>query len=154
MGGYMKTRTTANSSQGFFGRTLQIFAALIISFSTLAALADGQDEVIRAIKEKRNLYFVEVKDVQITKILPDDTQGLPHQRWIVKLANGREIMAVYNIGEFARVPAKEGDTVNMGGEFKMTEVGGLIHWLHEDPRNRRPDGYVEKDGVEYGKIAK
>jgi hypothetical protein len=128
--------------------------ALMIGLSAGIVRADGQDDVMDAIKQKKNLYYVEIKDVKVSKILPDDTQGLPHQRWLVKLADGREIMAVYNTGEFSRVPMKEGDVVNMGGEFKMTEVGPLIHWLHEDPRDRRPDGYVQRDGVEYGKITK
>jgi hypothetical protein len=107
--------------------------------------------IVAAVNGHQRLNFVEGGNMVVTKILPDDTQGLQHQKWMVRLSNGQQLMAVYNSDMCPRVPVKVGDVVAMGGQFIWTSDGGLLHWLHKDPRHSRPDGYVEIDGKFYCK---
>lgn len=106
-------------------------------------------ELIDAVNDRRRVGFVKASGLLVIKILPDDTQGREHQKWVVQLSNGKQVQAVYNSDMCPRVPLKEGDIVEMGGEFIWTPQGGLLHWLHHDPRGNRPDGYVILDGTVY-----
>ena len=110
-------------------------------------------DIIRAMNGRKKLHFVEGAGMVVTKILPDDTSGLQHQKWFVRLSDGRELEAVYNSDKdlCPRVPIKVGDVVSMGGMFLWLGNHGMIHWLHHDPRGNRPDGYVEIDGKFYCK---
>lgn len=112
--------------------------------------AQNDSDLVRAVNDRRNVNFVEAANVTVVEILPDDTQGLPHQKWVVQLSSGAKVNAVYNSDMGARIPVKIGAKMALGGEFKMTNIGPLIHWLHYDPRGQRPDGYVEMNGVRYG----
>lgn len=103
-------------------------------------------QVLKAMNNRRNVNFIEASNMVVTKILPDDTQGLEHQKWTVRLSDGRTMQAVYNLDMCERVPLKVGDVISMGGQFIWTRQGGLLHWLHGDPKGNRPDGYVELNG--------
>lgn len=100
-------------------------------------------EFVRAVNDRRNLNYIEGSNVTVIKVLPDDNSGLTHQKWMVQLSSGETMMAVYNTDMCERVPLKVGDTLAMGGQFIWTRDGGLLHWLHHDPRGSRPDGFVE-----------
>lgn len=113
---------------------------------------EGQRAIVEAQERGQGLSFVEVRDVVIVRVLPDDNQGSRHQKWIVQLANGRTVLAVYNMDICDRIPLVVGSTVSMGGQYIWDRNGGLIHWLHEDPRHNRPDGYVDLNGARYGKV--
>jgi hypothetical protein len=113
---------------------------------------DGQAQIDEAQRSRRGINFVEVKGVTVAKTLPDDNKGLRHQKWIVTLNNGSQMMGVYNIDLGEHIPLKEGDVINMAGQYIWDRGGGLLHWLHADPKGRRPDGYVEVNGVRYGDI--
>lgn len=116
------------------------------------SVSGDDSEFVQAVKGKRDLNFIQGKGVFVAQILPDDTDGLRHQRWYVKLSNGEMMFAVYNIDMTERVPLEVNQEMGLGGEFKMTNQGPLIHWLHQDPKERRPDGYVEVNGKRYGLI--
>lgn len=108
-------------------------------------------DVIRAVNGRKRLNFVEGSGMVVTKVLPDDTKGLAHQKFQVRLTNGVEIQAVYNLDMCPRVPVKVGDTVSIGGMFLWLGKHGMIHWLHHDPKGKRPAGYVELNGKFYCK---
>lgn len=109
-------------------------------------------ELVRAVRDKRQIHFIRAANMEVIRLLPDDTQGAKHQRFYVRLSDGQEVSAVYSLESGRdRVPVKVGSRVGLAGEFKWTRFGALIHWLHEDTSNRRPDGYVEISGVRYGK---
>ena len=99
---------------------------------------------------KRGDFYVEAGNLTVTKILPDDTSGLPHQKWQASLSNGSVITVVYNSDMGARVPVHIGDKFSVGGQFIWAGNSGLIHWVHDDPKKTRPDGYVFLNGVVYG----
>lgn len=106
-------------------------------------------EMVKAVNNRRRLNFVEGGGMVVVQLLPDDTSGLQHQKWVVRLSNGETMQAVYNSDMCERVPLKVGDTVAMGGQFIWTNQGALLHWLHYDPKRNRPDGYVELNGKVY-----
>lgn len=115
-----------------------------------ASVPEGQKALIDAQNSGRGLNFVEVQSTVVSELLPDDVTGRPHQKWVVTLANNRKLMAVYNSDMGDRIPLKVGEVVSMAGQYIWDRSGGLIHWLHKDPRGRRPDGWVEVGGVKYG----
>jgi translation initiation factor IF-1 len=144
--------------------------SLFLSFSTLAqTAAQPQNEwrksrrypelvvpatndsaLVKAVNGRRNVDFLEAKDMTVVRLLADDTNGLPHQKFMVRLSSGANVLCVYNLDMGQRIPLREGDVVGVGGQFKWTNQGGLMHWLHHDPKNHRPDGYVELAGKRYG----
>ncbi len=107
--------------------------------------------IVSAMNSHRRVNFVEGADMEVIQVLPDDTDGLQHQRWVVRLSNGKTMEAVYNTDMCPHVPVQVGDRVAMGGMFLWTDQGGLLHWLHHDPRGNRPDGYVYLNGTYYCK---
>lgn len=117
----------------------------------VAPVNANDSDIIRAVNDQRRVNFVEGADMVVTKVLPDDNSGAKHQKWTVRLSNGKLLQAVYNLDMCPHVPLKVGDVVSMGGEFIWTGGGGLIHWLHHDPRGNRPDGYVFVNGEYYCK---
>ena len=124
-------------------------AAAVSLFPTTTTVSDDSD-LVRAVRDRRNVNFVQASNVEVVQILPDDNDGLRHQRWYVRLSDGSKVFAVYNIDITKRVPIQVGQKISLGGEFKWTNQGALIHWLHADPEKRRPDGYVDVNGVRYG----
>lgn len=107
-------------------------------------------DLIRAVRDRKSVHFVSASDLPVVKLYPDDTHGNLHQKWVVQLSNGSQVVCVYNIDFADRVPLKRQDQVAIGGQFIWTKQGGLVHWLHEDPKKIRPDGYVDLDGQRYG----
>lgn len=152
----MKNRLLGNVSFGFLFGFLTVVASLSFAASgpsaayTTSTYPAGQVELINAEENHRAVNFIEVSGVKVTELLPDDVHGSQHQKWVVELANGAAIMAVYNIDVTPRLPLKVGDVISMGGQFIYAREGSLLHWLHEDGRGRRPNGYVEINGVRYG----
>lgn len=111
----------------------------------------GDAAMVAAVNGRRNINFVEATGMLVVETLPDDRQGLQHQKFVVQLTSGATMLAVYNLDMegCTYIPVKKGDRVAMGGEFKWTSQGALLHWLHYDPSQRRPDGYVQLNGVDY-----
>lgn len=108
-------------------------------------------QLVQAVASQKRQFYVEAGNLEVTKVLPDDNDGLPHQKWAAKMSNGQEVTIVYNSDMGERVPLHIGDKFGVGGEFIWTgKTGGLVHWVHEDPKGKRPDGYVYMNGVVYG----
>lgn len=129
-----------------------IFAALVMLSSSLAfALAADDSALLQAISQDQNVNYIEAGQMVVTKVLPDDTQGLPHQKWLVRLSDNSTLELVYNSDMGDRVPVEVGEVMSAGGQLIMAQQGPLLHWLHADPRKNRPDGYVYVNGTYYGK---
>lgn len=87
---------------------------------------------------------------EVIKVLPDDTEGDKHQKFILRLANGQTILIAHNIDLAARVsPLSEGDTVLFSGEYEWNAKGGLVHWTHKDPAGTHPAGWLERNGTRF-----
>ena len=108
-------------------------------------------ELVQAMSDRKTLDYAQGGNLVVTKILNDDKSGPAHQKWYVRLSNGVNMQAVYNLDMCERVPLKVGDRIAMGGQFICFGKGGLLHWLHRDPRGNRPDGYVYLNGKYYCK---
>lgn len=100
---------------------------------------------VRKSKANRPQVYVEG---QITKILPEDKDGRPHQKYIIQAFNSVKIVVVSNL-EFGRVPVKIGEVVAVCGEYINAE-GGMVHWTHFDPHGGHPDGFTVHNGTLYG----
>lgn len=110
-------------------------------------IAAGDATLVQAVQNQKGVNFLTAKGLQVTQLLKDDTSGLPHQKFNVKLSNGRVVMIVSNLDMCEKVPVQVGDTVSVGGQFIATgKASGLVHWTHKDPRKKRPDGFIELGG--------
>jgi uncharacterized protein DUF3465 len=138
-----------------------VLSAIVITLFFNASLSFAQNgdhpgqvtddsALVAAVESHRNIFYVEAGNLTVSNILPDDTKGLPHQKWQAKLSNGTTITLIYNSDMGVRVPVKVGDKFAVGGQYIQTPGGGLVHWLHDDPHQTRPDGYVYLNGVVYG----
>ena len=84
----------------------------------------------------------------VSQILPEDHQGLPHQKYTLTVDGNIKLMIVSNL-DFGRVPLQVGQTLSVCGEYK--NVGqGMIHWTHFDPHGGHPDGFTVINGSLYG----
>lgn len=83
----------------------------------------------------------------VIRVLPDDTQGERHQRFILRLPSGDTLLVAHNIDVAPRVePLRIGDTVEYQGEYVWNAQGGLVHWTHRDPAGRHAAGWVRREG--------
>jgi uncharacterized protein DUF3465 len=87
---------------------------------------------------------------KIIKILPDDTQGSRHQKFILKLNSGQTILIAHNIDIAPRISALNvGDHINFYGEYEWNPKGGVVHWTHHDPSGRHEGGWLNHGGGIY-----
>jgi hypothetical protein len=86
----------------------------------------------------------------VARVLPDDTQGDRHQRFLVRLPSGQSILIVHNVDIAPRVEnLRPGDDVQFEGEYVWNERGGLVHWTHHDPSGRHRAGWLRHGGRTY-----
>lgn len=79
----------------------------------------------------------------ITRLLRDDKDGSRHQRMILDLRNGQTLLVAHNIDLARRVPAGLGDRIRFRGMYEWNELGGLVHWTHDDPLGVEDGGYID-----------
>ncbi len=86
----------------------------------------------------------------VVKVLPDDTEGGRHQRFILRLASGQTLLVAHNIDIAPRVEGlKAGDTVVFSGVYEWNAEGGTIHWTHHDPEGGHAPGWLRHGGTTY-----
>jgi hypothetical protein len=113
-----------------------------------AAFSDD-DAIARAFENRASDVQVEGEGT-VVRLLPDDTNGARHQRFIVELASGQTLLVSHNIDLAPRIAGlAEGDSVRFNGEYEWNAKGGVIHWTHRDPRGRHVAGWVIHNGKTY-----
>ena len=86
----------------------------------------------------------------VIRLLPDDSDGARHQRFIIELASGQTLLISHNIDIAPRIAGLAvGDTVSFNGEYVWNAKGGVVHWTHHDPRGRHVAGWVVHNGKTY-----
>lgn len=115
--------------------------------SAPGAVATEDAALVQAVTSHKGVSFIKAGGLVVSELLKDDTSGSPHQKFNVRLSNGRIIMIVSNLDMCEKIPVQVGDVVSAGGQFIPTgKSGGLLHWTHKDPRQHRPDGFIEFKG--------
>lgn len=80
----------------------------------------------------------------VTRVLRDDTEGSPHQRFVLRLTSGQTVLISHNISVAPRIDELEtGDMVSFSGEYVWNDQGGLVHRTHHDPRSGQPGGWLK-----------
>ncbi|MCR8924416.1 DUF3465 domain-containing protein [Dasania sp. GY-MA-18] len=125
--------------------------ALIIALSLFSLCSHSHDGQIIA-----QAYASQISDIQVRgsgvviKLLPDDTVGSRHQRFILKLADGQTLLIAHNIDLAPKIDKLAiGDQVEFYGEYEWNPKGGVVHWTHHDPAGRHPNGWLKHKGVTY-----
>ncbi len=72
----------------------------------------------------------------------DDDDGSRHQRFIVDIGDGWTLLIAHNIDLAERVPVGLGDRVYVRGLYEWNDLGGLVHWTHDDPQDVEDGGWV------------
>ena len=81
----------------------------------------------------------------VAAILPDDSEGSRHQRFLVRLDSGRTVLITHNIDLAPRLaPLGIGDQVAFRGQYVWNPKGGLIHWTHRDPAGHHEAGWLKR----------
>jgi len=95
-------------------------------------------------------------DVQVSgtgvviKNLADDNVGSRHQKFILKLPTGKTVLVSHNIDLAPRINSlRKGDTVSFYGEYEWNARGGVVHWIHHDPRGKHVGGWLKHNGMTY-----
>ncbi|HTP39677.1 MAG TPA: DUF3465 domain-containing protein [Steroidobacteraceae bacterium] len=114
-----------------------------------AAPADSPGDVDAAFAaHARNQPVTAVGVVQ--RVLPDDTQGLRHQRFILRVPSGLTVMVAHDIDQAPRVPDLEaGAALTAQGEYLWNPQGGIVHWTHHDRSGRHAPGWIDYRGQRY-----
>jgi len=86
----------------------------------------------------------------VGRLIPDDSDGARHQRFILDLRNGQTVLMAHNIDLAERVPVGLGDRIRFRGMYEWNELGGLVHWTHHDPLGIEDGGFIRYRNKSYG----
>ncbi len=87
---------------------------------------------------------------RVEKLLADDNKGARHQKFIVRTSSGRTVLVSHNIDLAPRVAGlREGDDVQMYGQYEWNNRGGVLHWTHHAPRGDHAEGWIDHNGKRY-----
>ncbi len=84
----------------------------------------------------------------VKKLLPDDTKGARHQRFLVSVSPEQTLLFAHNIDLATRVELQVGDQIQFKGEYIYNPKGGILHWTHHDPQGRQ-GGWIKVNGQTY-----
>jgi hypothetical protein len=109
----------------------------------------GSSGVQGAFAAKRSDVWIE-DEGEVVKLLADDTEGVAHQKFLVRIGDSLTVLVAHSLAAAERVPVREGDRVRFRGEYEWTEKGGTVHFTHAPEQARRePGGWIEFGGRRY-----
>lgn len=87
---------------------------------------------------------------RVERILADDRDGSPHQRFIIRTSSGITLLIAHNLDLAPRLDGLAvGDRISAYGEYEWNDRGGVLHWTHDDPAGRHVAGWIEWRGRRY-----
>ena len=87
---------------------------------------------------------------KVLRLLPDDTTGNRHQRFIVRLPSGQTLLIAHNIDVAPRITdLKPGDWIEFSGEYEWNSRGGIVHWTHHPLSGHHIGGWLRHNGHSY-----
>ena len=96
---------------------IPLFVFLAFSLNPPSSFAGESDAQLTAAFENQQSNLQIQGDGIVSKILPDDTKGSQHQRFILRLTNGQTLLIAHNIDLAPRIDnLNVGDTVEFYGE--------------------------------------
>ena len=113
-----------------------------------ADVARSGDEIASAFAQRQSDIMVEFK-ARVQRVLADDKNGIPHQRFIVELDNGHTLLVAHNLDLASRIPLEPWSPIWIRGEYEWNEQGGVVHWTHRDPGMGLKHGWIEYKGQRY-----
>src|SRR5262245_111088 len=97
---------------------LVVLSSALALFSGCGPSQSGSEDEIEKAFASHASNIVVAGEGSVLRILPDDRSGLPHQRFILRLASGRTLLVEHNIDIAPRIDdLKVGDTVSFSGEY-------------------------------------
>ncbi len=69
---------------------------------------------------------------------------------MLTLRDGLTLLVAHNAELGGRIPLGLGDRVRFRGLYEWSDLGGLVHWTHEDPMAHDEGGWVEFRKQRYG----
>lgn len=109
----------------------------------------AEDAAWQAFESRARGRVLTVQGV-VDRILADDRDGSPHQRFIIRTTRGLSLLIAHNLDLAPRLEGlKAGDQVTVLGEYEWNDKGGVMHWTHDDPRGQHAAGYIEWRGRRY-----
>ncbi len=100
------------------------------------------------VETQQSGVMIELEGI-VDRVLSDDLKGSRHQRFILKVGDGRTVLVSHNIDLADKVPLQRRDTVTLYGQYEWNEKGGVVHWTHHDPKGRHADGWIQHEGRRY-----
>lgn len=111
-------------------------------------VAPNDGEVLRA--QSAHLVNAPVTvSARVLKILREDIEGTPHQKFLIILSNGSTVLIAHNIQMAPQVPIQEGTFITIHGDYIWNAKGGLIHWTHHSDTPKHGDGWIYYNGRRY-----
>lgn len=114
-----------------------------------AAAPDASDPVAKAYAERARGRMIAVQGT-VSRLLSDDREGSPHQRFVVRTTSGLTVLVSHNLDLAQRLDGlRVGDMVSLYGEYEWNDQGGVMHWTHNDPDGHHAAGYINWNGRRY-----
>ncbi len=93
----------------------------------------------------RDIYLI--TEGTVAEILPNDTTGIPHQRFIIITPEGDSILVVHNIEKGEPLDIRIGEKLHIEGTYVWNRFGGLIHETHIGHNKNQPEGLITRNTV-------
>lgn len=90
----------------------------------------------------------------VTQLLPDDTQGLKHELFMIKIKggkyDGKVAKIAHDIGYAPYVPVQVGSQIEAKGDLLPDATPDIVlHWTHHSDNSKHPNGYIKLQGRTY-----
>lgn len=110
--------------------------------------AQDNDALRQAFEQQQSHVWLQGHGV-VKKLLPDDTKGARHQRFLVSVSAAQTLLFAHNIDLAPRVgDLTVGDALQFKGEYIYNPKGGIVHWTHHDPQGIQ-GGWIKVNGQTY-----